>query len=90
VKTDPPHQEGWHPHSQPNPRPKGTGKGHANYSVVGLSACLTFEGHFGENPVTSVLDFFNPLSIPHDILTLPDLWEEVTTGWDEVPTEESE
>jgi RHS repeat-associated protein len=89
VKTDSPHQEGWRPHSQPNPRPKGTGKGHTFYSgLVGLSACLSFEGHFGDNFLTNTLDVFNPLTLPHDILTLPDLWDDLTTGWDEVPTAE--
>jgi hypothetical protein len=35
--------------------------------LYGLTGYLTVEQYLGNNPVSDVLDFFNPLSLPRDV-----------------------
>lgn len=80
VRTDPPDQaKGFKAHSQPQPRPPGARRFHATYgAAVSVAYCLTAERWVGEGPAATLIDFFNPATIPYDILTLPDTIAEIT------------
>lgn len=58
-----PHGPGQNPHYHPAVG-GGQGLGHVLY---GLTGYLTVEHYLGDNPVSTVLDIANPLSLPRDI-----------------------
>jgi RHS repeat-associated protein len=63
VHQSTPHGPGQSPHYHPAVG-GGQGLGHVLY---GLTGYLTVEQYLGNNPVSDVLDFFNPLSLPRDV-----------------------